>query len=98
MGWHWRRLRDQRNTRAKSDYPIGRYVIHISHNQVTKAWLILFADIIETYKERAPRAQTLFNYSPDTALWAIQRRFPLAGNCTTSPGKDLVGHVERFER
>jgi hypothetical protein len=47
-------------------------------------------DMISLYRKVAPKGPILFNYSPDSALWAISRKFPLAENCTNSPGKDLV--------
>ncbi|KAK0723527.1 hypothetical protein B0T26DRAFT_675088 [Lasiosphaeria miniovina] len=55
-------------------------------------------NIIELYRERVPRAQLLFDYSPSTGLWAIERHFPLASNCTGSPGKDLAGRLHVQER
>ncbi|EXJ63244.1 hypothetical protein A1O7_03691 [Cladophialophora yegresii CBS 114405] len=50
---------------------------------------VRFGDIVQLYRDKAPQAPILFDYSPVTALWAIQRRFPLSSNCTKSPGKDL---------
>jgi hypothetical protein len=47
-------------------------------------------DVISLYREKTPNAPILFNYSPNSALWAIERRFPLAENCTGKPGRDLV--------
>lgn len=47
-------------------------------------------DMISLYRKTAPKAPIMFNYSPDSALWAISRKFPLAGNCTNKPGKNLV--------
>ncbi|KIV91677.1 hypothetical protein PV10_06191 [Exophiala mesophila] len=46
-------------------------------------------DIIQTYRDKAPRAKIVFNTAPDNALQAIQRRFPLSSNCTGHPGTDL---------
>ncbi|KAB5581024.1 hypothetical protein GE09DRAFT_1051482 [Coniochaeta sp. 2T2.1] len=47
-------------------------------------------DIIQLYRDRVPRAPILFDYSPDSALWAVTRKFPRAGSdCAKSPGKDL---------
>ncbi|OCT54579.1 hypothetical protein CLCR_11449 [Cladophialophora carrionii] len=51
---------------------------------------IRFADIIQLFRDKAPQAPILFDYSYVTALWAIQSRFPLSSNCTDSPGTDLV--------
>jgi len=47
-------------------------------------------DIIQQFRDKVPKAPIVFDYSPDSAEWAIKRRLPLAGNCTNSPGKDLV--------
>ncbi|ETI22892.1 hypothetical protein G647_04686 [Cladophialophora carrionii CBS 160.54] len=47
-------------------------------------------DIIQLFRDKAPQAPILFDYSYVTALWAIQSRFPLSSNCTDSPGTDLV--------
>ncbi|KIX09399.1 uncharacterized protein Z518_00478 [Rhinocladiella mackenziei CBS 650.93] len=46
-------------------------------------------DIIQLYREKVPRAPTMFDHSPDSALWAIERRFPLSEDCTDAPGTDL---------
>ncbi len=55
-------------------------------------WLIIAfpADIIDLYRHKAPLAPIVFDYSPNTAHWAILERLPLASNCSNSPGKDLV--------
>ena len=58
-----------------------------NQNQLTVSpWV----DIIQLYRERAPRAPTVLDYSPGTGLWAVQNCFPLSGKCTNTPGKDLV--------
>ncbi|KAF2665557.1 hypothetical protein BT63DRAFT_442934 [Microthyrium microscopicum] len=54
---------------------------------------IRLEDIIKLYHSRAPNASLMFDYSSDSALWAIKRRVPLASNCTDSPGKDLGFNV-----
>ncbi|KAK3368792.1 hypothetical protein B0H63DRAFT_529161 [Podospora didyma] len=53
--------------------------------------IVRFEDILQLYHERVPRAPVLFNYISNSTLflWAAQRHFPLANNCTNSPGKDL---------
>ncbi|KAK4451172.1 hypothetical protein QBC34DRAFT_424044 [Podospora aff. communis PSN243] len=51
--------------------------------------VVWFEDSLQVYRNRAPGSQLLFNKSANTTLWAIQRRFPLVGNCTNSPGTDL---------
>ncbi|KAG9252189.1 uncharacterized protein F5Z01DRAFT_690903 [Emericellopsis atlantica] len=51
---------------------------------------IQFEDIIAGFHERAPGAPIMFNYNAKTFSWAVQRRLPLAANCTDSPGKDLA--------
>lgn len=51
-------------------------------------------DIIQTYRDKAPKAPIVFDYSPDSAEWAIKRKLPLAGNCTDTPGKDLVSFLQ----
>jgi hypothetical protein len=54
---------------------------------------IRLEDIIQLYRDTVPKARIVFDYSPDTAEWAIKRRLPLAGNCTDAPGKDLVSQI-----
>ena len=51
---------------------------------------IRFEEILDLYREVAPGAQVMFDHSPDSALWAVERYFPLAEDCTDSPGTDLV--------
>lgn len=51
---------------------------------------LIILDILQLYKERAPRAPSVFDYSPYSFLWAVHNRFPLSSNCTNEPGKDLV--------
>lgn len=54
-------------------------------------------EILQTYRDKVWRAPIVFNHSPTSSLWAIQRHFPLSSNCTNSPGKDLVsGKPEVF--
>ncbi|WQF78562.1 hypothetical protein CDEST_03576 [Colletotrichum destructivum] len=50
-----------------------------------------FMDIIQLYREQVPRAPILFNYSPNSSVWAIQQYFPLPASldCSKRPGKDL---------
>ncbi|KAL6248735.1 hypothetical protein RBB50_003797 [Rhinocladiella similis] len=48
-----------------------------------------FADTIDLYRRKAPLAPIVFDHSPDSALWAIEQKWPLSSNCTNSPGKDL---------
>lgn len=47
-------------------------------------------DTIDLYRRKAPLAPIVFDHSPDSALWAIEQKWPLSSNCTNSPGKDLV--------
>ncbi|KZL78790.1 hypothetical protein CT0861_03726 [Colletotrichum tofieldiae] len=49
-------------------------------------------DIIQLYRDQAPRAPILFNYSPNSSVWAIQQYFPSPTSlgCPNKPGKDLV--------
>ncbi|EFQ36829.1 uncharacterized protein GLRG_11967, partial [Colletotrichum graminicola M1.001] len=48
-------------------------------------------DIIQLYRDEVPQARILFNYSPNSSLWAIQQYFPLPSSldCQCGPGKDL---------
>lgn len=62
-------------------------------NRTGRASTDLPSDIIQLYRQRAPVTPIMFNYSPFSALWAIQRHFPLSSNCTDTPGKDLVRMV-----
>lgn len=55
-------------------------------------------DIISLYRKEATEAPIMFNYSPDSALWAIERSFPLSSNCTDSPGQDLVSRLRTNHR
>ncbi|RDI77212.1 hypothetical protein Vi05172_g12772 [Venturia inaequalis] len=48
-------------------------------------------DILKVYKEKAEKAEVVFNYSPNSTLWALQRRLPLPKEC--GPGKEL-GYTE----
>ncbi|KAH8892637.1 hypothetical protein GQ53DRAFT_822840 [Thozetella sp. PMI_491] len=50
---------------------------------------VQFADTIDLFRKKAPLAPTVFDYSPSSALWALQERFPITGNCADSPGEDL---------
>ncbi|KAK1590251.1 uncharacterized protein LY79DRAFT_633081 [Colletotrichum navitas] len=49
-------------------------------------------DIIQLYRDEVPQARILFNYSPNSTVWAIQQYFPspssLGCQCG-GPGKDL---------
>ncbi|KAJ0166135.1 hypothetical protein CTA2_8544 [Colletotrichum tanaceti] len=49
-------------------------------------------DIIQLFRDQVPRAPILFNYSPNSSVWAIQQYFPLPTSldCSKRPGKDLV--------
>ena len=51
------------------------------------------ADTIDLYRHKAPFVPIVFDHSPDSALWAIQQKWPLSSNCSNSPGKDLVSFV-----
>lgn len=51
---------------------------------------IQFEDVLATFREKAPDAPIMFNYNAASFHWAVNRRLPLARNCTGSPGKDLV--------
>lgn len=51
---------------------------------------IQFEDVITLLHEQAPGTPVMFNYNAASFHWAVQRRLPLAGNCTDSPGTDLV--------
>jgi hypothetical protein len=55
--------------------------------------LISIPDIISLYRDHEPWGEIIFDMSFTSARWAVQRRFPLASNCTNSPGKDLVSSV-----
>ncbi|QDS69671.1 hypothetical protein FKW77_009558 [Venturia effusa] len=44
-------------------------------------------DILKVYREKAASAEVVFNYSPNSTLWALNRRLPLPKDC--GPGKDL---------
>ncbi|KIW55788.1 hypothetical protein PV05_04513 [Exophiala xenobiotica] len=48
-----------------------------------------FTDTIDLYRHKAPFVPIVFDHSPDSALWAIQQKWPLSTNCSNSPGKDL---------
>ncbi|TID23795.1 hypothetical protein E2P81_ATG03359 [Venturia nashicola] len=48
-------------------------------------------DILKVFREKAEKAEVMFNYSPNSTLWALQRRLPLPKDC--GPGKDL-GYTE----
>lgn len=62
-----------------------------NRSSVNSQWLFAsLVEIVEVYREQAPLAPILFDYSPSTARWAIEQRFPLPSNCTDSPGKSLV--------
>ncbi|KAJ9608483.1 hypothetical protein H2200_007471 [Cladophialophora chaetospira] len=50
---------------------------------------IWLEDVIALYRRAAPKAFIAFNHNAESTLWAIQRRFPLASNCTDSPGTNL---------
>lgn len=49
-------------------------------------------DILMTFREKAAQAPVMFNYSPNSTLWALQRRVPLPKDC--GPGKDLVSFAD----
>jgi hypothetical protein len=49
-----------------------------------------FTDIVGLYRHEAPFAPMVFDYSFTTAKWAIEKQWPLAENCTETPGVDLV--------
>ncbi|GKU08334.1 hypothetical protein FLAG1_09301 [Fusarium langsethiae] len=49
----------------------------------------LFEENLATYREQAPDAKFVFNYSPLSFLWSVQRYFPLSSDCKDHPGKDL---------
>ncbi|KAK0633862.1 hypothetical protein B0T14DRAFT_561404 [Immersiella caudata] len=51
--------------------------------------VVWFEDTLQVYEALAPGSQVLFNKSANTTLWAIQRRFPLVGDCANSTGTDL---------
>merc|ERR1712000_59369 len=57
---------------------------------------IQFEDVITLLHEQAPGTPVMFNYNAASFHWAVQRRLPLAGNCTDSPGTDL-GFIEFCE-
>lgn len=48
------------------------------------------SDKINLLRETVPKMRILFNYSPTSTLWAVQRNYPL-GNCRGKPGKNYVG-------
>jgi hypothetical protein len=73
---------------GKHDSRPPKYMQITRDTGLTERWLV---DIIQLYRAQAPSAPILFDYSPDSALWAIQQQFPLSSNCTESPGKNLVG-------
>ncbi|OLN98024.1 hypothetical protein CCHL11_06793 [Colletotrichum chlorophyti] len=56
-------------------------------------WLLhlLSSHIIQLYRDEVPRARILFNYSPNSSVWAIQQYYPLPSSldCSKNPGKDL---------
>lgn len=45
-------------------------------------------DILKVFREKAEKAEVLFNYSPNSTLWALRRRLPLPKEC--GPGTNLV--------
>ncbi|KAM0237321.1 hypothetical protein ACHAPO_004668 [Fusarium lateritium] len=49
----------------------------------------LLEENLAIYREEAPDAKFVFNYSPLSFLWSVQRYFPLSSNCKDHPGKDL---------
>ncbi|KAH7004721.1 hypothetical protein EDB82DRAFT_533009 [Fusarium venenatum] len=49
----------------------------------------LFEENLAIYREEAPDAKFVFNYSPISFLWSVQRYFPLSSDCKDHPGKDL---------
>ena len=51
---------------------------------------IRLEEIIQLYRDEARWAPIMFDHSPDSAFWAVERHFPLSENCTGSPGTDLV--------
>ncbi|KAK1959691.1 hypothetical protein LY78DRAFT_352823 [Colletotrichum sublineola] len=48
-------------------------------------------DIIQLYRDQVPQAPILFNYSPNSSVWAIQQYFPPPSSlgCQCGPGRDL---------
>ncbi|CAG8954754.1 hypothetical protein HYFRA_00004679 [Hymenoscyphus fraxineus] len=48
---------------------------------------IQFTDLINLYRSEVPNAPIVFDYSPTTMSWALQRAFRLPADC--QPGKDL---------
>lgn len=48
-------------------------------------------DILKVFRDKAGKAEVMFNYSPNSTLWALRRRLPLPKEC--GPGKDLVSFV-----
>ncbi|CAG8974903.1 hypothetical protein HYALB_00006687 [Hymenoscyphus albidus] len=55
-------------------------------------WLIFIVDLVNLYRSEVPNAPILFDYSPTTMSWALQRAFRLPADC--QPGKDL--EIERL--
>lgn len=53
-------------------------------------------DTIDLYRRKAPLVPIVFDHSPDSALWAIEEKWPLSSNCTNSPGKDLVSRTTTY--
>jgi hypothetical protein len=58
--------------------------------RVDASHLTTCLEVLELFRSEAPDAPTMFNYNGDTFTWALQRRMPLAGDCTDSPGVDYV--------
>ena len=57
-------------------------------------------DNLMVFRKETPKAQPVFNINADSFLWSVQRRFPLARNCTGSPGtlyvRLLLQHIILF--
>lgn len=55
-------------------------------SQSSTSCFLTLVDNLITFKEKVPKAPTVFNYNADSFLWSIQRRAPLASDCAGSPG------------
>jgi hypothetical protein len=49
-------------------------------------------DVVELYGKRYPAARKVFNHSPESFLWSVAHRVPLAEDCRAAgkPGKLIV--------
>ena len=46
---------------------------------------------MQTFREETPlHAPTVFDFDPNSASWALESQFPFVGDCSGTPGRDLV--------